>query len=533
MNTHITTDFLVIGSGLAGLNFALLVADLGYHVCIVTKALPEDSSTAWAQGGLASVMDAQDSFDKHIKDTLIAGAGLCNQTVVEQCVKAGPSVVERLKQLGVRFDRNASNDNYALGQEGGHTQRRILHVADATGKEIEDAFLKHTRAHPCITLLTQHMGIDFITSHKNDLNKEQPNQCLGAYVFDKQNNLVKTIQSQYTLLASGGASKVYLYTSNPDIATGDGIAMAYRAHCEIANMEFMQFHPTCLYHEKAKSFLMTEALRGEGAILRNQNKDAFMARYHPQKDLAPRDIVTRAIDQEMKTSGADCVYLDITHQSRDFLMQRFPMLYERCLGFGIDMSQDLIPVVPAAHYTCGGVRTNLNAETSLNRLYAAGEVACTGLHGANRLASNSLLEAAVFSARAATHALTRIKQESPISHTVASWYDNNVGVSNEGVVVSQNWEDIRRLMWNYVGIVRSNKRLLRAQKRIELIEQEIQEYYWNFKITADFLELRNIACVAHLIIRSALKRKESRGLHYTLDYPQSLDSECHDTILTP
>jgi L-aspartate oxidase len=524
------TDFLVIGSGLAGLNFSLLCAEHGDVVC-VTKREPSDAATAWAQGGIASVTATDDTFEEHVEDTLVAGAGLCNADIVRLCVESGPKVIERLRALGVLFDKShdeADGGGYDLGREGGHSKRRILHSQDFTGREIERALLERVKATKRVRLLSQHMGVDLITSQKLGLSGN--NRCLGAYVLDRQTGTVRLVKARATLLATGGAGKVYLYTSNPDVATGDGIAMAYRAGAEIANMEFIQFHPTCLFHPQAKSFLISEALRGEGGVLRNKDGTAFMHKYHPLKDLAPRDIVARAIDNEVKATGQDCVFLDMTHHSRDALEHRFPNIYARCLMYGIDMAKQGIPVVPAEHFVCGGVRSDKDGRTSIDGLYVAGETACTGLHGANRLASNSLLEAAVFSDRAAAHAKTYVAGTSG-GERVPAWEDRGVVDSDEMVIVTHNWEEIRLTMWNYVGIVRSDKRLQRALHRLQLVSDEIREYYWNFKVTSDLLELRNIAQVGELVIRSAMMRKESRGLHYTKDYPQAVSDLCVDTVL--
>jgi L-aspartate oxidase len=525
------TDYLVIGSGLAGLNFALFAAEHGDVVC-VTKREPTDAATAWAQGGIASVTAGDDTFAEHIEDTLVAGAGLCKESITRLCVEAGPRVIERLDKLGVEFDKAhteaADGGGYSLGREGGHGKRRILHAADFTGREIERALLLRVQAEKRIKLFSQTMGVDLVTSQK--LGLPGPNRCVGAYVLDRKTGKVRLIVAKATLLATGGVGKVYLFTSNPDVATGDGIAMAYRAGAQIANMEFIQFHPTCLFHPQAKSFLISEALRGEGGVLRTKDGNAFMPKYHPLKDLAPRDIVARAIDSEIKASGADCVYLDMTHHSREFLEHRFPTIFARCTLYGIDMSKEGIPVVPAEHYCCGGVLTDEDGRTNIEGLYVAGETACTGLHGANRLASNSLLEAAVFSERASVHAKRYVEQ---VKHPgkVPSWEERGVVDSDEMVIVSHNWDEIRSTMWNYVGIVRSTKRLQRAKARVDLIRDEIREYYWNFKVTSDLLELRNIADLADLIIRSALMRKESRGLHFTRDFPAPVESECHDTVL--
>lgn len=524
-------DFLVIGSGLAGLTFALKVAPWGRVVVITKDRLPE-SATEYAQGGIASVWSPEDSFADHIRDTIEAGAGLCHEDVVEMVVREGPDRVRDLISLGTRFStRNGSEENYDLGQEGGHSHRRILHASDATGHEIMRALVAAVRAQPNIVVFERHMAVDLLVDAKFRPRVATPN-CWGAYVLDLATGQVERFQAPVTLLATGGAGKVYLYTSNPDVATGDGIAMAYRAGVPVANMEFFQFHPTCLYHPRAKSFLITEAMRGEGAILRAPNGEAFMKKYDSRGELAPRDIVARAIDHEMKVRGYECVFLDITHRPAAFVRERFPLIYEQCLRFGIDITREWIPVVPAAHYCCGGAVTDRDGRTELPRLFAAGEVAMTGLHGANRLASNSLLEALVFGHRAALAARDFHDSERSTMPELPEWNPGNAVNSDEMVVVTQNWDEIRRMMWNYVGIVRSNRRLARALKRIRLLQEEIQQYYWDFLITGDLIELRNIAVVAELIIRSAILRKESRGLHYNIDYPNRDDVHWkRDTVL--
>lgn len=532
MSDSYEADFLVIGSGLAGLLFALKAARHG-SVLVVTKTVMPESNTLYAQGGIAAVWSPDDSFESHVEDTLVAGAGLCKREVVELVVREAPDRIRDLIALGTSFSRRESSvddPDYDLGREGGHTHRRILHAKDATGREIMRACVEAVQAQPAIRVLESHLAIDLITDGKF-LPTAQTISCWGAYVLDLKRQSVVTVRARATLLATGGAGKVYLYTSNPDIATGDGIAMAYRAGVPVGNMEFVQFHPTCLYHPAAKSFLVSEAVRGEGAILKRPDGEPFMKRYHPKAELAPRDIVARAIDNEMKVHGYQHVYLDISHRDPDFVRRRFPMIYEKCLGFGFDMTREPLPVVPAAHYFCGGPITDVNGATNIRRLYVAGETAMTGLHGANRLASNSLLEAAVFGHRAAQHAIALLAQDPTQPPRLPEWNPGSAVDSAESVVVTQNWEEIRRLMWNYVGIVRSNRRLARALKRITLLQEEIHQYYWDFLVTGPLIELRNLALVAELVVVSAIMRKESRGLHYTIDYPESNPAWLHDTVV--
>ncbi len=516
-----TTDFLIVGSGIAGLCYALKVADHG-KVAIITKREIDTTATSMAQGGIAAVASAQDSFEEHVRDTMEAGSWLPHEDVVKTVIEHGPEAIRNLIDWGVRFSRDDSGE-YDLHREGGHSQRRIYHAKDETGKEIERALVEAVRQHPNITVYENHIAVDLITESKAARRRVKPDRCLGIYVLDTTTGQVETFGARFTVLATGGAGKVYLYTCNPDVATGDGIAMAYRAGATIANMEFMQFHPTTLYHPHAKSFLISEAVRGEGAILRRKDGTAFMAQHHPLKDLAPRDIVARAIDSEMKSHGDDCVFLDITHKSADFIKNHFPYIHETCLSYGIDMTKQPIPVVPAAHYLCGGIAVDDCGETDIPNMFAIGEVSCTGLHGANRLASNSLLEGIVYANRAAACSLQRLSESPPSFPQIPAWDCHGAQDSNEEVVVAHNWDEIRLSMWNYVGIVRTNKRLVRALRRIQMIQEEIADYYWDFLVTSDLIELRNIATVAELIIRSALDRKESRGLHYTLDYPERDD----------
>jgi L-aspartate oxidase len=522
----IVTDYLVLGSGIAGLSFALRAAKHG-RVLVCTKRSADDAATSYAQGGVAAVLAADDTFDKHADDTMTAGAGLCHEIVVDLCVREAPAAIHWLAELGAAFSRSSAGE-LDLGREGGHSERRIVHAGDITGREIERALLAAVRESPNIELREWHMGVDLITLSKFG----GPDHCVGAYVLDEKRGHVETIVARATVLATGGAGKVYLYTSNPDVATGDGVAMAFRAGAEVANMEFYQFHPTVLYEPRAKSFLVSEALRGEGAKLRLPTGEAFMPKHHPLADLAPRDVVARAIDFEMKRTGSEFVLLDITHQPEEFLRSRFPNILSACQTFGIDISRQPIPVVPAAHYMCGGVTSDLHGRSSLPGLWVLGETACTGLHGANRLASNSLLEGLVFARRAADKMVAQTEElQGLVVPSVPEWQTGSAVPSDEAVVVTHNWDELRRLMWNYVGIVRSDARLRRAARRVALLEQEIREYYWKHLVTRDLLELRNIATVADLVISSALSRRESRGLHYTIDHPETLSVLAADTVV--
>ncbi len=524
-------DHVVIGSGIAGLTFALNVAERG-SVAVITKKNRAESNTNYAQGGIACVTSEEDTFDLHVRDTLEAGAGLCREEVVRGIVEEAPARIRELIELGMAFTEreNGRGRELDLGKEGGHSKRRILHARDVTGREIERALLSALAAHPNVAMFENHAAIDLITRRKLGLPGE--NRCVGVYVLDCADGRVEAVGARHVLLATGGCGKVYLYTTNPDIATGDGVAMAYRAGVPVANMEFIQFHPTCLFHPQAKSFLISEAVRGEGGILRNAEGRAFMQGVHPLESLAPRDIVARAIDFELKKSGAKCVYLDITHQSREFLQQRFPAIYAKCLECGIDMAKEPIPVVPAAHYQCGGVVTTPEGRTELPGLWAVGEVGCTGLHGANRLASNSLLEALVVAHRAAG-AVGREKT-APEETILPAWQSGSAQDPDELVVIYHNWREIRQLMWDYVGIVRTTKRLQRAASRLRSLAEEVQEYYWNYKMTVDLIELRNLVLVASLIVDCALSRHESRGLHFLLDHPEPDRSRPpQDTVLRP
>jgi L-aspartate oxidase len=525
-------DVLIIGSGAAGLTLALSLPE-HMKVAVLSKDKLTEGSTFYAQGGISAVLDESDSLSSHITDTLDAGAGLCHEDIVRFVVENGPTAIKWLDQIGVPFTRTANEDGtnaLHLTREGGHSHRRVAHAADASGKAIETTLLSTAQQKQNIDLLEYHIAIDFITSRRLG-HKE--NRCLGAYVLDRKTQKIKSFKTAFSVLATGGASKVYLYTSNPDGSSGDGIAMGWRAGCRVANMEFMQFHPTCLYHPHAKSQLITEAVRGEGGKLRLANGKRFMPDYDPRAELAPRDIVARAIDNEMKTRGIDSVFLDISHRSDRFIKEHFPNVYESCLKFGYDITKDPVPVVPAAHYTCGGIITDTQGRTDIDNLYCIGESSFTGLHGANRMASNSLLECIVFGKAASNDIAQRSKAKLKYI-IIPEWDESRVTDSDELVVINHNWDEIRRFMWDYVGIVRTTKRLKRAQSRIRLLRHEINEYYANFRVSNDLIELRNLAHVAELIIESALQRRESRGLHYTLDYPEADPKMANtDSILDP
>ncbi|HLK36691.1 MAG TPA: L-aspartate oxidase [Polyangiaceae bacterium] len=523
----LSTDYLVIGSGVAGLSFALEAAESG-DVLIVTKRSADESNTKYAQGGIAAVVGAGDSFEAHIADTQRAGAGLCHELAVEVCVKEGPARLAMLRDLGARFDvvEGSVDSDLDLHLEGGHSARRVAHAADMTGREVERALLEAVARSPRVRLLEGHTAIDLITLAKYG----GPEVCAGAYALDEASGKVVTIMARAVVLASGGAGKVYLYTTNPDVATGDGVAMAYRAGAEVANMEFYQFHPTCLFHPQAQRFLLSEAMRGEGALLRLPDGSTFMKKHDARGELAPRDVVARAIDYEMKRTGAEHVLLDITDKKPSFVKDRFPGIYGECLRWGIDITRQPIPVVPAAHYMCGGITTNLEGRTTIPGLWAIGECACTGLHGANRLASNSLLEGLVFGHRAAIALRSSLDRSRPWPE-VPEWEVGAAVPSEEAVIITQNWDELRRLMWNYVGIVRSNTRLRRAARRLGLLQEEIAEYYWKYFVTRDLLELRNIATVAQLIVECASGRRESRGLHSTIDYPDVDPKLAQDSVI--
>ena len=527
LNTTHHFDVIIVGSGGAGLSLALSLPD-HFNIAVLAKSTLTDASTYFAQGGVAAVLDKTDSIEQHIDDTMIAGAHLCEFDAVKQTVKGGKPSVDFLLNQGVQFTLDEQAQLH-LTREGGHSQRRIIHAADATGRAISTTLVERAQEKTNIHIFENFIAIDLITSQK--LNPHAENRALGLYALDESNEKVHTFLAPFTALACGGAMKAYLYTSNPDIATGDGIAMAYRAGCRVANMEFNQFHPTCLYHPQARSFLITEAMRGEGAYLRLPDGERFMLRFDERAELAPRDIVARAIDYEIKRLGIRHVWLDITHQPAEFITEHFPTLYARLLELGIDITKEMIPVVPAAHYTCGGVVVDENSQTDISGLYAIGETSYTGLHGANRMASNSLLECFVYGMSAAKHIQENFKADQPIS-TVPAWDDSQVTNPDEDVVILQNWDELRQTMWNYVGIVRTTKRLQRALHRIEMLKREITEYYQDYQVSKNLIELRNLVLVSEMIVRCAMERKESRGLHFTLDYPEQAD-ELRKTVLTP
>ncbi len=520
-------DVLIIGSGAAGLSLALKLAQ-HCQVIVLSKSDRNEGSTRYAQGGIAAVFDEQDSIDAHVQDTLLAGAGLCDEAAVRFTAERAKASLEWLIGFGVPFDTETNDQGeqrYHLTREGGHSHRRILHAADATGEALQITLIDAVSAHPNIHFFERYNAIDLIPS------KTRQGSCTGAYVWNRQREHVEVIRANFITLASGGGSKVYQYTSNPDVSSGDGVAMAWRAGCRVANMEFNQFHPTCLYHPQARNFLISEALRGEGARLVHEDGTPFMTRFDERGDLAPRDVVARAIDYEMKRLGADCMYLDISHKPADFIVKHFPNIYRKCRSLGIDITRQPIPVVPAAHYSCGGVMTDFDARTDLDNVYAVGEVAYTGLHGANRMASNSLLECVVFASSAAEHILSRL-DDPPCDEEIAPWDESQVSNSDEEVIIQHNWHELRLFMWDYVGIVRTDKRLERALRRIQLLEQEIAEYYAHFRVSNNLLELRNLVTVAELIVRCAMQRKESRGLHFNLDHPETGDNP-QPTVLTP
>ena len=522
----VVTDHLVIGAGIAGLSLALKLAEHG-SVAVVVKNGLEDSNTWFAQGGIATVLDPTDSFENHVSDTMRAGAGLCHEEIVQMVVREGPRLIRELVEFGAKFDAQTTGE-WHLTKEGGHSHRRVVHAKDVTGRVVSEALISRAKKHPNIKFFEHHSAIDLLTTDKIAPNFSQ-NNCLGAWFLDRNTGVVMRVNSRVTFLCTGGHGKLYLYTSNPDSATGDGLAIAWRAGCRVANLEFMQFHPTCLYHHKAKNFLISEAVRGEGGILKNIRGHPFMDSYHPMGSLAPRDIVARAIDAELKQSGDAHVWLDVRHIGAEKIKSLFPNIYEICLKFGIDMVTDMIPVVPAAHYSCGGIVTDHRGRTNIGRLYAIGEVACTGLHGANRLASNSLLEAMVFADAAATDIATR-KDLSGGDPVTVQWINGELPAPDELVVVTHAWDEIRRVMWNYVGIVRSEQRLKRALARIENIRQEIDDYWWRNRVSNEVLEVRNLVAVAWLTIHSAMIRKESRGIHYMLDWPTA-DAVGKDSVI--
>lgn len=525
-------DVLVIGSGAAGLSLALLIADHA-KVAVLSKNKISSGSTSWAQGGIAAVLDDRDSMESHIEDTLNAGGGLCDYEAVKFVVSQGKEAINWLIENGADFTKDDEpgketvvEGDFHLTKEGGHSFRRVIHSADATGKEVQISLEKKVREHSNITLFEHHMAVDLVSEKKRG-------KCIGAYILDTKRGKIDVFRAKTTVLATGGASRAYLYTSNPDGSTGDGIAMAWRMGCRVANMEFNQFHPTCLYHPEARTFLLTEALRGEGAVLRLPNGKRFMDQFDERAELAPRDIVAHAIDHEMKRLGVDCLYLDISHKDDGFIKEHFPTIYKRCLKLGYDLTKEPIPIVPAAHYTCGGVMADLNARTDVKNLYAIGEVAHTGLHGANRMASNSLLECLVF-AKSAANDIKKVLKKEKFNADIKPWDESRVADSDEEVVVSHNWNELRHFMWDYVGIVRTTRRLQRAARRIDMLAGEIREYYSEFRISPDLLELRNLVTVSDLIVHSAMSRTESRGLHYTLDFPETdHEMDGRNTVLKP
>ena len=531
-----SSDILIIGGGAAGLSLALRLASDDVSITILAKSQLTEGSSLYAQGGIAAVLDSDDNFDNHIQDTHVAGADLCKGAAVRKIVEGAPDAINWLIEKGVKFtledgpEYDGDDSTYHLTREGGHSHRRVIHAKDATGREVETTLEQHVRSLSNVTILENHIAIDLITSKQ--IRNQGESRCYGAYALDIDNNQVKTFAARSVVLSTGGASKAYLYTTNPDTSTGDGIAMAWRAGCRIANMEFVQFHPTCLYHPYAKGSLISEAVRGEGAVLRLPNGDRFMDKHHELAELAPRDIVARAIDYEMKKGGFDSVFLDISHKESAFILDHFPNIAESCQKYGYDMTKQPIPVVPAAHYTCGGILTDLRGRTDLKRLYSIGESSCTGLHGANRLASNSLLECLVIAESAADDIRKRLSKREEKLPLLPDWDESQVSDPDERIVVSHNWDELRRFMWDYVGIVRTDKRLERALNRVKLLQEEIVEYYGNFRVNNDLIELRNLVTIAELTIECALNRKESRGLHYTLDYPETLEYS-NDTILTP